>query len=198
MKLKDCANIRTGLVLSRKQANEVTGTNSISYKQLNLKCIMENGEIDVSLLDNYQANIRLRLEYLTHIDDVIIRLSHPYTAVIIGEQTEGIVISSHFVVIRTNKNQLIPQYLFWLLNRDSIKKSILQNNSGSILGTIKSSFFSELNIKRISLDKQKQIALINELSKKEIALLYQLVEQKRILTKQLTNQIYKNLKRGNL
>ena len=43
-------------------------------------------------------------EYLTHTGDVVIRLTAPYTAVLITEQLEGYVIPSSFVVVRTNKS----------------------------------------------------------------------------------------------
>ena len=50
MKLSDIAEVRTGLVLARKVA-EPNKAGSLKYKQLNLKCIQDIGEIIVDELD---------------------------------------------------------------------------------------------------------------------------------------------------
>ena len=80
--LSDIAVVKTGVVLPRKQAktqNEVIAT----YKQLNLKAINSNGSICVDELEEFLANEKLRAEYLTQPKDIIVRLTMPYTAVLI-------------------------------------------------------------------------------------------------------------------
>jgi hypothetical protein len=196
MKLSELASVRTGLVLSRKQSNHVDNV-AVQYEQLNLKCIIDSGDIDIELLDIFIAAERLKWDYLTHKGDVVVRLSSPYTAVLITEECEGLVVPSHFVTIRADGKHLSPEYLFWLLNTEKIKKNIMQNNSGSMLGTIKPSFFAELDIKLIPIEKQHLVANINLLAKKESKLLEMLKEQKGIYYRELTKTIQKQMGKGN-
>jgi len=128
-------------VLARKQASEEAGSLSVKYKQLNLKCIKSNGLIDTTLLEDYETNERLGRKYLTQPDDIVIRLSYPYTAALIDEENTGLVIPSHFAVIRADKTKLLPRYLLWLLSREKTKKELNKYNTGFVIGTVKSSFF---------------------------------------------------------
>lgn len=188
MRLSDFAQIQTGLVLARKQSDP-TDNKSFQYKQLNLRCIKDSGYININELDIYAANEKLKTGYLTCKGDIVVRLSNPYTAVLITDETVGFVVSSNFVIIRTDTEHLLPEYLFWLLNTEKIKRDIVKNASGSILGTIKPSYFADLYIKPLTIEKQKSIASINLLAHREIQLLDELKKQKEIYYRQLTNKI---------
>ena len=198
MRLEDCATIRTGLVLSRKEASSIESDETFKNKALNLKAVTAAGEILPSLFDDYYAIEKLKLEYFTHENDVIVRLSSPYTATLITAELEGILIPSHFAIIRPDIKKIVPKYLCWLLNRENMKNRIAKNISGSaILGTISSGFFAGLTLKDIPIEKQHQIAEITKLSESECKLINKLIEQKEILTRQATEQIYRGTKRGN-
>jgi len=197
MMLSDCANIRTGLVLARKEAKNDRVTQPFQYKQLTLRSFKADGLIDTTLLDSYETNERLSQRYLTQPDDVVIRLTYPYTAVIIEVETRGLVIPSHFAVIRPDKLKINPHYLLWLLNRDSIKKELAKNNTGTVIGTIKSSFFAGLEIAEIPLEKQAQMATLHRLAQRETLLLKKLAEQKELFNNNMLAQYYRYAKRGN-
>ena len=123
MKLGEVAQVRSGLVLARKQAR---GRTDYRYPLLNLKCIHPNGYIDTSLCEVFDAVEYLNSEYLTHKGDVVIRLTIPYTAVLITDDLEGYVIPSSFVVVRTNRSVLLPEYLVWLLNSQKVKNGSMK------------------------------------------------------------------------
>ena len=53
MKLGEIASVRTGLILSRKQANPIKDISFNRYKKLNLRLLNPNCEIDVNELDIY-------------------------------------------------------------------------------------------------------------------------------------------------
>ena len=91
MRLGTVAYVRSGLVLSRKKADEGS---KMHYPLLTLRCILPSGRIDMEQLDEYDASERLGAEYLSQTGDIIVRLSAPYTAILIDEQTAGIVVSS--------------------------------------------------------------------------------------------------------
>ena len=175
MKLKDLATIRSGLVLARKESMQKS---KHQYALLNLRSIHPDGTIERKMLDVYWATEALDDVYLSQIGDVIVRLSVPYTAVCIEKSTRSLVIPSNFVIIRTNRIKLLPEFLFWYLNRTQIKRQIYENTTSNMLAAIKPSFFSDLELPDIDLQKQMQIAEIHNTARQEIKLLHDLAEAK--------------------
>ncbi len=193
MRLGNVASVRSGLVLSRKQAKGKAG---IIYPALNLRCINPTGSIDKNQMDVYEASELLPAEYLTHPGDIVVRLTAPYTAVLIDEATAGIVISSSFAIIRADRRVLKPEYLFWLLNTASAKREIFDNATGSMISAIKPKFFSYYEIDLPSVAGQEKIAALNALAKKETQLLYQLAEAKKNYYDTIMDNIHNEMKRG--
>ena len=194
MKLGNIAAVRSGLVLSRKQARESTG---IRYPLLNLRSINAGGYVEVDQLDVFDATEYLSLDYLSQVGDVIIRLSAPYTAILIDEATAGMVVSSNFVIVRTDHRELLPEYLYWLINTPEVKRSIYENTSSNMLGAIKAKYFVDFEVPHLSLSKQQKIADINALAMKESQLLRRLVVEKERYYGLLIGHVHKEMKRGN-
>lgn len=193
MKLGSIANIRSGLVLSRKQTREPS---PYRYRLLNLRSINPEGYIDIEKSVFFNAKETLPPEYLSQSGDVIIRLSAPYTAVLIDTATEGMVISSNFLVIKADRNGLLPEYLYWLLNTSQLKHAMFESSSSNMLGAVKSKFFSELDIAPISIEDQQKIAAMNMLAKKESRLLRELEQTKKKLYDIAIYNMYNEKKRG--
>ena len=193
MKLGEMAIVRSGLVLARKQARGSTG---IRYPLLNLRSISPEGSIDHSQLDVFDAVEHLASEYVSRVDDVIVRMSSPYTAVLIDETSAGIVISSNFIIIHCNKSIILPEYLFWLLNRPEMKRAIYENTSSNMLGAVKAKFFTEFDLLPLPMEDQRKIAAMNALAIKETQLLHRLASEKKQYYNQLINNIYEEMKRG--
>ena len=194
MKLGNIATVRSGLVLSRKQAREPS---DIRYPLLNLRSINPGGYIEADQLDVFDAAEYLSPEYLSQIGDVIVRLTAPYTAILIDKVTAGMVISSNFVIIRADRRELLPEYLFWLINTPKVKRSIYENTSSNMLGAIKAKYFSDFEVPFLSIAKQQQIAAMNELALKETKLLRKLADEKERYYSLLIDRTYKEMKRGN-
>ncbi len=194
MRLGDAATVRSGLVLARKQARHPS---EYKYPLLNLRAIQDDGTIDTARLEVFDAVEPLNPEYLTHIGDLIIRLSTPYTAVLIDESTENIVIPSSFAIIRAKGQQLLPGYLFWLLNTKKVRQQIYENTTGNMLSGIKPSFFNDFRVDPLSLSDQQAIASLNELARREMRLMSELMAEKNKLYAQILDNLHKEMKRGN-
>lgn len=175
MKLGDIATVRSGLVLSRKLSRVPT---KYRYPLLNLRSIATEGYIDNTFLDVYDAIERLAVDYLTQKNDVVIRLSAPYTSVLIDDETNGMLISSNFAVIRTDNKSISAEYLFWLLNTSKVKRQIFENTSSNMLGAIKPKFFADFEIDLMPMEDQKKIAALNKLARRERFLLTALAREK--------------------
>lgn len=197
MRLDEVATVRTGAVIGRKRAESGTQS-SFHYKMLNLKCIAADGYIDLNFAEDYYAKEELKPEYFSQNGDVLIRLSFPYTAVLIDDKTCGLVIPSHFAIIRANRKRVLPEYILWFLRRDSSYQQIMQNSSGSTaLGTISSGFIASLEIQVIPNDKQKAIGQLLLLENKEQELLTRLAKEKAVFNKIALNNLYDKIKGDN-
>lgn len=178
LKLGDYAKIRTGLVLSRKEA--ATEATAHQYMALTLKALAESGMIDHEATEPYSAATALKREYFTHTGDVLLRLSAPYTAVLVTKYDENLLVSSHFTIIRVNQNHLDPYYLHWWLTQ-SRKRFYKAASGGTMMGTISAGYVGELEITLPPIAEQKNIGSLIQLAYREQQLLSQLAEQKKLL-----------------
>lgn len=183
MQLKLFADVRSGLVVTRKQAKKPEEA-ACTYQLLNLKAVTDSGGIDRTALVAFHATEVLADHYFTHIGDIIVRISEPYTAVCITEETAGLLVPSHFVIVRTEPDKALPEYVAWYLNRDRIRKEFRLSCSGFLL-QIKPSTVAETEIRLPDLVRQQQVVTLNQLAQAELALL-----EKQLAVKQ---RYYKNL-----
>ena len=194
MKLGEIASVRSGLVLSRKLARE----NPVQrYRLLNLRSITPEGYIDLKEADVFDAKETLPREYLSQVGDIVIRLSAPYTAVLIDEESEGMVVSSNFVIVRTDPQELLPEFLYWLLNTSEVKHRMFENSSSNMLGAVKPKFFADYEITPLPIPEQQKIAAINSLAKAESKLLRQLANAKEQYYEAILRNTYNEIKRSN-
>lgn len=196
MRLDEMATINTGLVTARKQDKKPTD-DSIKYKMLNLKAIHEKGYINDNLLEEFWAKERIKSGYLTQLGDIVVRLTTPFTAVLIDEEHTGLIIPSHFVVIRSDLERILPEYLEWLLNTDKVRQELQQNLNSTTIGTVKPMAYAALNIAFIPLEDQKKIGELYQLSKKELHLLNRIMGQKELYYKEAINRIQKEMRKKN-
>lgn len=198
MILENIATIRTGVVTTRKKATDKTAA-VCEYKLINLKCAASGGYLDLQYAEVLSVTEQLKTEYFTQMGDILVRLSAPYTAILVTkEEWCGYLVPSHFAIIRVNKNLALPEYILWLLKCESTKQKILKNISGNgAFGTINSKFFNTLSVRNLPLNKQYIIGQMQILSEKEQELLQKLTVQKEIYNKLIIDKIYDSVKRGN-
>ena len=198
MHIEELASVRTGLVTARKKSKENQQTTK-EYSLLNLKCINSGGYLNTDYSEEYSSAGILKSDYFTQRGDILVRLSAPYTAVMIKEDCEcGYLVPSHFAIIRVDKAKALSEYVLWFLKRESTLQKILQNSSGSsAFGTISSGFLASLKIREIPIEKQAVVGKLLLLSEKEQKLLHDLAKQKEIFNRELVNQVYDSFKRGN-
>ncbi|GAB6153640.1 hypothetical protein JCM17380_23900 [Desulfosporosinus burensis] len=189
MEIRNLADIRTGLVLSRKKA-EVGCKVVRKYKVLTLKSFHPDGYVIKSDFDDYLADQDIPSEFITQEGDVVIRLSEPNTAVYIDATLAGYIIPSLFAILRIKSDQLNPRYLMWFLNSSYIKKHIRKSLIGSAIQVIQTSFLRGISIELLPMDKQERITELNQLFLKEKMLLSKLIDAKELLYEGAMNSIY--------
>ena len=198
MTIEKIAVVRTGLVTARKKKGNIY-SETFEYRLLNLRCISDEGLIEKKYLEPFVTSEELKEDYLTQMGDILIRLSSPYTAVIIDrEEFCGLVVPSHFAIIRADRKTVLPEYLFWSLWRDKNRITLMQNSSGSTaFGTISAGLIGSLPIKVLPLRDQKILGELYVLGKREQEILQRLAEEKKVYGTLLLNQAYEKIKNNN-
>ena len=177
MKLGDLVIIRTGLVLSRKEVKPSEA--DYKYRALNLKCVTNDGKIIQSEVDDYYTNDNLKREYFTYANDILVRLSTPYTILMIKKTDENLLIPSHFAIIRTG-DYIDSNYLCWWLSKNR-KQFFRFASGGTLMGTISSGYIADMIFEPLEIENQHKIGRIHELAIREQQLLAALSESKKKL-----------------
>lgn len=107
------------------------------------------------------------------------------------------VVSSNFVIVRTDPQELLPEFLYWLLNTSEVKHRMFENSSSNMLGAVKPKFFAEYEITPLPIPEQQKIAAINALAKAESKLLRQLANAKEQYYEAILRNTYNEIKRSN-
>jgi restriction endonuclease S subunit len=188
MQLGEIAHIKTGLVLTRKKAeveHEVRGM----YKLLTLKNITEDGIIQADSFEQFGSNDILDDHYFTEEGDVLMRLSHPHTAVYIGKECEGLLVPSYFAIIKVYHDKFLPQYIAWYLNSSEVKKELERSQAGSRIPSTNQNVLKTIPIQALSLSKQKVLIELLQLHQKEKALYRKLIAEKERWFKAVSRKI---------
>lgn len=188
MKLGDIAELRTGLILTRKKA-AIKYQIKKTYRLITLKNIDEKGAFNEEEFDMFESNDELNEGYFTKIGDILIKLSHPFTAIYIDKDVKGLLVPSYFSIIRLNTRNYIPRYITWYLNSDIVKRELIKSQTGTALSTTNNTILSSIDIKEIPIEDQYRIAKIQELYLKERELLNKLIEEKDKYYKGITDRL---------
>src|SRR5690606_39398219 len=85
-KLSRIADLQTGLVLNRKEAEGID-SKSFEYRSLNLRSLNLDGTIDKNCLERYFAKEELNESFLAKRNDIIVGLFPPFNLTLIEEET---------------------------------------------------------------------------------------------------------------
>lgn len=154
MKLGEISEIRTGLVLSRKQSKSDTG---IDYHVLTLSSIEKEGRINLNTIENFKSVTELDSKLLTKQGNIIIRLSNPYTAVYIKKEYENILMPSLIASIEINSKDFLPEYIQIFLNSENCKERLRKEANGTVIVTVNTKILKELEIPELPIWKQKDL-----------------------------------------
>ena len=86
-KISEIADVQSGLVLSRKAAKETDG--KYPYQRLTLRSVTEDCLFDNTSFETYDACEIVDKQFITHKNDIIVRLYYPICATLITEENEG-------------------------------------------------------------------------------------------------------------
>ena len=196
IRIQDIVTLKTGAVLSRLQKTETGG---YLYRALSLRNIDDDiGAIDSKACVPIRLTERISDEFLTQRGDILLRLSAPYTAVYVVDDSDiGLLVPSHFAIIHAVGVDF--KFLYAMLDSDEIRKQLfVEGSSSTTLATISIKSISECKIPRISLQQQELIGQYHLEAKRELRLLRRLWEEKRKLSRMRYATITRKIDEGEL
>lgn len=196
MRIQEVATLKTGAVLSRLHKAETGGN---LYRVLSLRNIDDDvGAIEAQSCVPMRFAEKISDEFLTQKEDILLRLSAPYTVVYIEDDSDvGLLIPSHFAMIHAVG--VDAKYLYAMLDSDEIRKQLfIVGSMSTTLATISVKSISECKIPQISLQKQELIGQYHLEAKKELRLLLRLLAEKRKLNRIQYTKLIRKIDEGEL
>ncbi|MCK9225043.1 MAG: hypothetical protein M0R46_12150 [Candidatus Muirbacterium halophilum] len=189
MKLKNIAEVRTGLTMLRKKAERFS-EDIYKYNQLNLKCLDGEGNFYIENIDIFESQEKLDKKYFTAKDDIIVRLREPVSATLINETSKNLLIPSYFAIIRIKDNQKFkPEYIEANINSSLGKRFFAKFINMSGISILKSYFLKDFEILNTTLKKQETFIKILKLKKREFQLIEGLKTEREKFYKYIENKI---------
>lgn len=187
-KISEIADIQSGLVLSRKAANEKT--NAYSYKRLTLRSVTEDRLLDTYSFEAYEASEPIDEQFLTRENDIVVRLFAPVCATLITKEHEGMVVPSQLAVIRLKDGcPYLPGYLSVYLTNERSLENLIEGAGMAAQKIIKVGNVTELEIPCLPIEKQKMISDIANEQLNIVALYKKIIEQETLRTKSVIKDI---------
>ncbi|MGB4984262.1 MAG: hypothetical protein WBO70_00630 [Erysipelotrichaceae bacterium] len=158
MKLNDIfENVFVGITLSKVNSSDES---SVKYRLLTTRAMRNNKIIDDNLDLFYGGCVEEK--YLTKVDDVIIKSSAPYDAVVIDGDHQNLLIPSFCITLRGIKD-IDPILVSIILNSDVFKKRIRDEVLGG--GVLMLSKIRLFNIDFINFEDKELIETITQYGK---------------------------------
>ena len=188
--LNKIAEIKTGLVLSRKKA-EVHSPYGHSYKIVSLKSFNENALFDDTFADEFISSEKISDEYKVSRGDVLLRLREPNFAVYIDKDYDDLIFSSLMVRIRVKSAKFDPHFVAHYLNSSAVKRALAPDVSGTTIAMIGVASINNIKIPAINLQTQNKIVKYLNLARQESEILQNLIAAKQKYHKSIFENLIK-------
>jgi len=190
IKLNDIAEIKTGLVLSRKKAEAHTPS-EYSYKIVSLRSFAENTIYDNSFADEFISNEQISEEHKVSLGDILLRLREPNFAVYIDKDYDDLIYSSLMVRIRVKSDKFYPHFVAHYLNSSAVKRTLAPDVSGTTIAMIGVASLNNIKIPLVNLQTQNKIVKYLNLVRQESEILQNLAAQKQRYHKSIFENLIK-------
>ena len=193
MKLKEIADIRTGLVLSRKKA-ALSDDMKIKYRQVTLKSVSNSTSLILDCIDDFISSEEIDNTYMSREGDVVVRLREPVTAVYIDKSSKGMVVPSFMSIVRVNNDMVDNEFLAYYINSITAQRMLEKVMKFATIFSLKTKDLEDLDIVLPSLEEQKKVVALMKTSEEEIQLLDKLKKQKEQLAQAILDTIIQSNK----
>lgn len=169
-----------GQIISRVLSDE---NDSIEIKTVVAKTI-NDGYIDEDnlVINSYKKDVEEKR--ITKLNDIIIKLTAPFSAVKVDEDNVGLLVSSFCSIIRFNDEVINRDYFVAYLNSELCKKQVEDLMVGTGIQTLSIKSFKNILIPVPTIEKQEEIGktYMNYLENKKLIKKLEILQKEKIQT----------------
>lgn len=189
VKISEIADAQSGLVLSRKEAKEVSAK-TYKFKRLTLRSLGDTGFISTENLEYFYSNESLPNALFTSTDDIAIRLCSPMCPITVQNDNQGLLVPSQIALLRVKKNApILPEYLRLCLAQKETQERVLKIEEGTAQRTVKLGTIMDLQISIPDIETQRKAVQLDILSREREQMYRELIAQERLYTDKIIADI---------
>ena len=183
--LKDIATVKAGHPF-RGTIKEDSGGNGFVVQVKSLKA---DGRIDLNSIVQTNVQGRRTPEWLKSGDVLFLSRGPKLTAAAVIDPPENVVCSPHFFVIELQNTSVLPEFLAWQFNQNSVQRYLKKSAAGSAQVSVKRGVLENVPLTIPSVKDQKNIVNLVDCALKEKNLFTKLIENR----EQQLNAIAQNI-----
>ena len=203
--LNQIVEIQAGLVLSRtgaKQlelikrnvAEKVSDIIVRKYKVITLRSITDVGILDLSQCDDFDSKEEISDRYLTHKNDILVRMFTPLKCCLINSEGENLVVPSQFCILKLKdsfRNIILPEYLYLVMCNKDFSKQVQKLEEGFQLRSIKTSSIAKIKINIPDIATQEKLINVSNLIIRKEKLMSELIIQEKLYNEAILEKLIK-------
>lgn len=203
--LNQIVEIQAGLVLSRtgaKQlelikrnvAEKVSDIIVRKYKVITLRSITDVGILDLSQCDDFDSKEEISDRYLTHKNDILVRMFTPLKCCLINSEEENLVVPSQFCILKLKesfRNIILPEYLYLVMCNKDFSKQVQKLEEGFQLRSIKTSSIAKIKINIPDIATQEKLINVSNLIIRKEKLMSELIIQEKLYNEAILEKLIK-------
>ena len=203
--LNQIVEIQAGLVLSRtgaKQlelikrnvAEKVSDITVRKYKAITLRSITDVGILDLSQCDDFDSKEEISDRYLTHNNDILVRMFTPLKCCLINSEEENLVVPSQFCILKLKdsfRDIILPEYLYLVMRNKDFSKQVQKLEEGFQLRSIKTSSIAKIKINIPDIATQKKLINVSNLITRKEKLMSELIIQEKLYNETILEKLIK-------
>lgn len=164
-----------GQIMSRVACKSEEDQIAETRRVIIAKAIGSDGNIDVNELATENLKTVADSKRLTKVGDIVMKLSTPYDAAIITEETADCLVPSFCAIVRCREN-IDTNYLLAFLNSSSCKNQLKLQVAGSPITILSVGKISNISMPVPELDEQRKIGANYTKVQEKLRIVKQIVE----------------------
>ena len=203
--LNQIVEIQAGLVLSRTGAKQLelikrNVSEKVSdiivrkYKVITLRSITDVGILDLSQCDDFDSKEEISDRYLTHKNDILVRMFTPLKCCLINSEEENLVVPSQFCILKLKesfRNIILPEYLYLVMRNKDFSKQVQKLEEGFQLRSIKTSSIAKIKINIPDIATQEKLINVSNLIIRKEKLMSELIIQEKLYNEAILEKLIK-------
>lgn len=185
MKLSSVADILSGYPF-REKISEKSGGGA---RVVQMKDVSVSGEISWGGLIETELPGKKSPNWLVKGDVLFAARGSSNYAVFVNENHKNIVSAPHFYILRPREQELMPEFLAWLLNQRPLQNHFKRRSEGSRVMSVRRAVLERTEIAIPPIERQKQILKLNETLQKEKDLYSRMIENTDELMSSIASEV---------